>query len=145
MVGFVSDVFISLNLEWSRVGVGVVNSRGKRKVYAVGEFPGSSPGRTSVLVPQKEKVQKESKEKKRSHGGGKYKVLILNDAFNSMEYVAATLLRLIPGMTTELAWKVMKEAHENGAAVVGVWVFELAEAYCDAIQSAGIGSRIEPE
>ena len=40
---------------------------------------------------------------------------------------------------------VMQKAHKNGMAVVGIWLFELAEAYCERLKSGGLISDIEEE
>jgi hypothetical protein len=38
----------------------------------------------------------------------------------------------------------MQKAHTTGMALVGVWVFELAEAYCDLLRSEGVsGNRVQ--
>jgi len=77
--------------------------------------------------------------------GKKYKVLLFNDEKNTREYVIDTLIKLIPGMTADKAKAVTDEAHTNGLALVGVWMFELAEAYSDMLRSAGLKSDIEEE
>ena len=45
------------------------------------------------------------------------------------EYVARVLVQYIPEMDQAGAYVVMQKAHKAGMAVVGVWVFEIAEAY----------------
>jgi ATP-dependent Clp protease adaptor protein ClpS len=65
--------------------------------------------------------------------GKKFKVLLFNDAVNKREFVARILTGTIPEMTEPKAYTVMQKAHTNGFAVCGVWVFELAEAYCDGL------------
>lgn len=44
------------------------------------------------------------------------------------EYVAKILKSSIPDYTDADAYVVMQKAHKDGMAVVGIWVFELAEA-----------------
>ena len=36
-------------------------------------------------------------------------------------------------------------AHNTGMAIVGVWMYEMAEAYSDVLRSAGLRSDIDPE
>ena len=36
-----------------------------------------------------------------------------------------------------------QQAHKHGMAVVGVWVFELAEAYCNALKTNGLIASVE--
>jgi ATP-dependent Clp protease adapter protein ClpS len=48
-------------------------------------------------------------------------------------------------MTQDQAVGIVETAHTTGSAVVGVWIFELAEAYCDGLRSNGLGSDIEPD
>ena len=54
------------------------------------------------------------------------------------EYVARVLVGSIPGMSQADAYLVMQKAHKQGMAVVGIWVFEVAEAYCDKLKSGGL-------
>lgn len=75
--------------------------------------------------------------------GKKYKVLLFNDNKNTREYVIDTLIKCIPGMTADKAKEITEEAHTNGLALVGIWMFELAEAYSDVLSSAGLKSDIE--
>lgn len=75
--------------------------------------------------------------------GKHYKVLIFNDETHSKDFVAKVLLKVIPGLTQDAAWKIMNEAHTKGRAVVGVWIFEISEGYCDMLRSNGLRSDIE--
>eukprot|EP00285_Hemiselmis_virescens_P020049 CAMPEP_0173388874 /NCGR_PEP_ID=MMETSP1356-20130122/11077_1 /TAXON_ID=77927 ORGANISM="Hemiselmis virescens, Strain PCC157" /NCGR_SAMPLE_ID=MMETSP1356 /ASSEMBLY_ACC=CAM_ASM_000847 /LENGTH=196 /DNA_ID=CAMNT_0014345879 /DNA_START=272 /DNA_END=862 /DNA_ORIENTATION=+ len=77
--------------------------------------------------------------------GKKYKVLLFNDEKNTREFVIDTLIKVIPGMTADKAKLITNEAHNNGMAVVGIWMFELAEAYSDILNSAGLKSEVEEE
>uniref|UniRef100_A0A6U4V643 Adaptor protein ClpS core domain-containing protein n=2 Tax=Hemiselmis andersenii TaxID=464988 RepID=A0A6U4V643_HEMAN len=77
--------------------------------------------------------------------GKKYKVLLFNDDKNTREFVIDTLIKVIPGMTGDRAKLITAEAHNNGMAVVGIWMYELAEAYSDLLNSAGLRSEVEEE
>merc|ERR1719382_47634 len=80
----------------------------------------------------------EPKQDPKSNAGKKFKLLLFNDNVNRQEYVAKVLQASVPGLTQADAYVVMQKAHKSGMAVVGVWVFELAEAYCDALKAGGL-------
>ena len=75
----------------------------------------------------------------------RYRVLLHNDTFNSMEHVVKTLIETIPGMTQPQAVDIMMEAHTNGMALVITCTQEHAEFYCEALKGAGLTSTIEPD
>jgi ATP-dependent Clp protease adaptor protein ClpS len=75
----------------------------------------------------------------------RYKVLLHNDDFNSMEYVTGILLQTIPNLTEPQALNVMMEAHTHGLALVIVCALEHAEFYCETLQMHGLLSTIEPD
>ncbi len=58
-----------------------------------------------------------------------YKVIVLNDDFNTFEHVAHCLLKYIPGMTEARAWELTNRVHFEGLAVVWVGPLEPAELY----------------
>ena len=61
------------------------------------------------------------------------------------EYVARILVQTVPELTQADAYVVMQKAHKSGMAVVGVWVFELAEAYCAQLKSGGLIASVTEE
>lgn len=63
----------------------------------------------------------------------------------SREYVARVLVQTIPELQQADAYVVMQKAHKQGMAVVGVWVFEIAEAYCDSLKSGGLICSVTEE
>lgn len=75
--------------------------------------------------------------------GRHYKVLLYNDETHSKDYVTRVLLKVIPGLTQDDAWRIMNEAHMKGRSVVGIWVFEISEGYCDMLRNNGLRSDIE--
>lgn len=75
----------------------------------------------------------------------RYKVLLHNDDFNSMEYVVQTLMQTIAGMTQPQAVNIMMEAHTNGKALVITCALEHAEFYCETLCNHGLTSTIEPD
>ena len=61
------------------------------------------------------------------------------------EYVARILVQTIPELTQADAYLVMQKAHKSGMAVVGVWVFEMAEAYCAQLKAGGLIASVTEE
>ena len=58
-----------------------------------------------------------------------YKVIVLDDDFNTFEHVAKCLLKYIPKMTSDLAWKLTNQVHFEGQAIVWTGPLEQAELY----------------
>lgn len=75
----------------------------------------------------------------------RYRVLLHNDDFNSMEYVVQTLMQTVAGMTQPQAVNIMMEAHSNGTALVITCALEHAEFYCETLRNHGLTSTIEPD
>lgn len=75
--------------------------------------------------------------------GKHYKVLLINDEMHSKDFVTRILLKVIPGLTQDAAARIMMHAHSKGRAVVGVWIFEISEGYCDLLRTNGLVSDIE--
>lgn len=75
----------------------------------------------------------------------RYKVLLHNDDFNSMEYVVQVLLQTVSSLTQPQAVSIMMEAHTNGMALVITCAQEHAEFYCESLKSNGLVSTIEPD
>lgn len=75
---------------------------------------------------------------KANQKGKKHKLLLFNDNVNRREYVARVLVSTVPELTQADAYAVMQKAHKAGMAVVGVWMFELCEAYCEGLKAGGL-------
>jgi ATP-dependent Clp protease adaptor protein ClpS len=58
-----------------------------------------------------------------------YKIIVLNDDFNTFEHVANCLMKYIPGMTPDRAWELTNQVHHGGQAIVWVGPQEQAELY----------------
>ena len=56
----------------------------------------------------------------------KYKVLLLNDDYTTMEFVVM-VLRVVFFLDEAQSTSVMLHVHRNGSGVAGVYTFELAE------------------
>lgn len=67
-----------------------------------------------------------------------YKVIVLNDDFNSFQHVANCLMKYIPGMTSERAWELTNQVHFEGQAIVWVGPQEAAEFYHQQLRREGL-------
>jgi ATP-dependent Clp protease adaptor protein ClpS len=75
----------------------------------------------------------------------RYRVLLHNDDYNSMEYVVQVLMKTVPSITQPQAVSIMMEAHTNGMALVITCAQEHAEFYCETLKNHGLSSTIEPD
>ncbi len=75
----------------------------------------------------------------------RYRVLLHNDDFNSMEYVVQVLMQTVASLTQPQAVSIMMEAHTNGIALVITCAQEHAEFYCETLKNHGLTSTIEPD
>uniref|UniRef100_A0A7N0VFY2 Adaptor protein ClpS core domain-containing protein n=2 Tax=Kalanchoe fedtschenkoi TaxID=63787 RepID=A0A7N0VFY2_KALFE len=73
-----------------------------------------------------------------------YRVMLHNDNYNKREYVVQVLMKVIPGMTVDIAVNVMQEAHVNGLAMVIICAQNDAEDHCMQLRGNGLLSSIEP-
>ena len=67
-----------------------------------------------------------------------YKVVVLNDDFNTFEHVAHCLMKYIPGMTSDRAWSLTEQVHFEGQAIVWVGPQEQAELYHQQLRREGL-------
>ncbi len=67
-----------------------------------------------------------------------YKVIVLNDDFNTFEHVANCLMKYIPGMTSDRAWELTNQVHSEGQAIVWVGPQEQAELYHQQLRREGL-------
>lgn len=67
-----------------------------------------------------------------------YKVIVLNDDFNTFQYVAECLMKYIPEMTSDRAWELTNQVHYEGQAIVWVGPQEQAELYHQQLRRAGL-------
>ncbi|MEH1891014.1 ATP-dependent Clp protease adapter ClpS [Nostoc sp. UHCC 0926] len=75
----------------------------------------------------------------------RYRVLLHNDDYNSMEHVVQSLIATVPSLTQPQAVSIMMEAHTNGLALVITCALEHAEFYSETLKSHGLSSTIEPD
>jgi ATP-dependent Clp protease adaptor protein ClpS len=101
-------------------------------------------GAPAVLDRPAEKTRVDEPVKERKGMGHEaWEVRIYNDGLNTREHVARSLVQ-VTGMSEMEAYQTMMQAHQNGIAVVGRWVYEVAEMYHDALQNNGIVCDIVP-
>ncbi len=67
-----------------------------------------------------------------------FKVIVLNDDFNTFQHVAKTLMTYIPGMSSDRAWELTNQVHHEGQAIVWVGAQEQAELYHQQLRRAGL-------
>ena len=67
-----------------------------------------------------------------------YKVIVLNDDFNTFQHVSSCLMKYIPGMSSDRAWELTERVHFEGQAVVWIGPFEQAELYHLQLKREGL-------
>jgi ATP-dependent Clp protease adaptor protein ClpS len=67
-----------------------------------------------------------------------YKIIVLNDEFNTFEHVVKTLTTYIPGVNSDQAWDLADEIHNEGQAIVWTGPLEQAELYHSQLVRAGL-------
>ncbi|MGF1492391.1 MAG: ATP-dependent Clp protease adapter ClpS [Microcoleaceae cyanobacterium] len=67
-----------------------------------------------------------------------YKVIVLNDDFNTFQHVANCLMKYIPGMSSDRAWELTNQVHYEGQAVVWIGPQEQAELYHTQLSREGL-------
>ena len=70
--------------------------------------------------------------------GGLWRVVVLNDDFNTFDHVAETLAAIIPGVTLAQGYRLADRIHNTGCAIVWSGAREDAESYWDALDGAGL-------
>lgn len=67
-----------------------------------------------------------------------YKVIVLDDDFNTFQHVCECLLAYIPHMTHDRAWELTNQVHFEGQAIAWVGPQEQAELYHTQLKRAGL-------
>ena len=67
-----------------------------------------------------------------------YKIIVLNDDFNTFQHVAKTLMAYLPGMSSDRAWELTNQVHHEGQAIVWIGPQEQAELYHQQLRRAGL-------
>ncbi len=67
-----------------------------------------------------------------------YKIIVLNDDFNTFDHVILSLVEVLPGMSEKKAAKIAMSIHTTGSEVVWVGPQEQAELYHLQLGSLGL-------
>ena len=93
------------------------------RVQAMASSPSIAPSRTNQVVRKPYP---------------NYKVVVLNDDFNTFQHVANCLMKYIPAMTSDRAWDLTNQVHHQGQATVWVGPQEQAELYHTQLSREGL-------
>ena len=67
-----------------------------------------------------------------------FKVIVLNDDFNTFEHVSNCLVQYIPNMSSDRAWELTNQVHFEGQALVWTGPLEQAELYHQQLRREGL-------
>jgi ATP-dependent Clp protease adaptor protein ClpS len=70
--------------------------------------------------------------------GGDWKVIVCNDDHNTFDHVAATLARVLPGVSLDRGHQFAESIHNSGQAIVWTGPRETAEHYWEQLKAAGL-------
>ena len=70
--------------------------------------------------------------------GGLWRVVVLNDSFNTFDHVAETLAGHIPGVTLADGYRLADRIHHTGCAIVWSGPREDAESHWENLDDAGL-------
>ncbi|TMM05333.1 MAG: Clp protease ClpS [Actinobacteria bacterium] len=70
--------------------------------------------------------------------GATWRVIVLNDEFNTFDHVAETLASVIPGLTLADGYRFADTIHNTGQAIVWSGAREDAEQYWERLDAAGL-------
>jgi ATP-dependent Clp protease adaptor protein ClpS len=70
--------------------------------------------------------------------GGQWRVVVLNDDFNTFDHVAETLASVIPGVTLADGYRLADQIHNAGCAIVWSGPRDDAEQYWEQLDAAGL-------
>jgi ATP-dependent Clp protease adaptor protein ClpS len=70
--------------------------------------------------------------------GGLWRVVVLNDNFNTFDHVAETLASVVPGITLADGYRLADQIHNTGCAIVWSGPREDAELYWEQLDGAGL-------
>ena len=70
--------------------------------------------------------------------GGQYRIVVLNDDYNTFDHVAETLSRVIPGISLAQGYRLADQIHKTGLAIVWSGPKDEAEQYWEQLDSAGL-------
>lgn len=70
--------------------------------------------------------------------GAVWRVIVLNDDFNTFDHVAETLAGVIPGVTLADGYRFADKIHNTGQAIVWAGPREDAQQYWERLDAAGL-------
>jgi ATP-dependent Clp protease adaptor protein ClpS len=70
--------------------------------------------------------------------GGDWRVIVRNDSHNTFEHVAATLAKVLPGVSLDQGHRLADQIHNSGQAIVWSGPREPAEHYWEQLELAGL-------
>jgi ATP-dependent Clp protease adaptor protein ClpS len=70
--------------------------------------------------------------------GAAWRVIVLNDDFNTFDHVAETLAGVIPGVSLADGYRFADKIHNTGQAIVWSGPREDAEQYWERLDAAGL-------
>jgi ATP-dependent Clp protease adaptor protein ClpS len=70
--------------------------------------------------------------------GGNWRVIVRNDNHNTFDHVAATLARVLPGVSLAQGHRLADQIHNSGQAIVWSGHREPAEHYWAELDGAGL-------
>ena len=70
--------------------------------------------------------------------GGPWRVVVLNDNFNTFDHVAETLARAVPGVTLAEGYRFADRIHRSGCAIVWSGAREDAEDLWQDLDGSGL-------
>jgi ATP-dependent Clp protease adaptor protein ClpS len=70
--------------------------------------------------------------------GGLWRVVVLNDDYNTFDHVAETLSSVVPEVTLAQGYRLADRIHNTGCAIVWSGPREDAETYWEALDGAGL-------
>lgn len=73
-----------------------------------------------------------------SGAGGLWRVVVLNDNYNTFDHVAETLASVIPGISLAGGYRLADRIHNSGCAIVWSGPREDAELYWEQLDAAGL-------
>jgi ATP-dependent Clp protease adaptor protein ClpS len=70
--------------------------------------------------------------------GGNWRVIVRNDSHNTVDHVAQTLARVLPGVSLDHGYRIADTIHQSGQAIVWTGPREPAEHYWAELEAAGL-------
>ena len=77
-------------------------------------------------------------QKKSKNNYSEARVIVLDDSFNTFQYVANCLLKIIPNMSKKRAWDLTIKVDKTGSAEVWRGNLEQAELYHELLVNKGL-------